>query len=41
MVLDMKSSKEIHAINSKDGYMIIKAKAIILAMGCREEQEEL
>ncbi|GAA0121022.1 FAD-dependent oxidoreductase [Clostridium faecium] len=36
MVLDMKSSKEIHAINSKDGYMIIKAKAIILAMGCRE-----
>jgi NADPH-dependent 2,4-dienoyl-CoA reductase/sulfur reductase-like enzyme len=36
MVLDMTKEKEIHAINSAEGYMVIKAKAIILAMGCRE-----
>ncbi|WP_461614606.1 NAD(P)/FAD-dependent oxidoreductase [Clostridium sp. Marseille-QA1073] len=36
MVLDVRSNKEIHAINSEDGYMIINTKAIILAMGCRE-----
>lgn len=36
MVLDVRPNKEIHAINSEDGYMIINTKAIILAMGCRE-----
>lgn len=36
MVLDVRPNKEIHAINSKDGYMIINTKAIIFAMGCRE-----
>ena len=36
MVLDLTKDKKIHAINTKDGYMIIEAKAVILAMGCRE-----
>lgn len=36
MVLDLTGDKKIHAINTKDGYMIIEAKAVILAMGCRE-----
>ncbi|SHH63431.1 Thioredoxin reductase [Caloranaerobacter azorensis DSM 13643] len=36
MVLDISKDKIVKAINSKDGFMIIKAKAIILAMGCRE-----
>ncbi|MGB6129634.1 MAG: FAD-dependent oxidoreductase [Psychrilyobacter sp.] len=36
MVLDVSKDKKIQAINSVDGYMEIEAKAIILAMGCRE-----
>lgn len=36
MVLHITKEKEVHAINTVDGYMIIKAKAIILSMGCRE-----
>ena len=36
MVLHISNDKEIHAINTEDGYMILKAKAIVLAMGCRE-----
>lgn len=36
MVLDIDENKVIHAINSNDGVLIIKAKTIILAMGCRE-----
>lgn len=36
MVLDIAQDRVVHAINMEDGYMIIKAKAIILAMGCRE-----
>ncbi|WP_411168679.1 NAD(P)/FAD-dependent oxidoreductase [Clostridium sp. MB05] len=36
MVLEIEESKRVHAINSKDGYMILEAEAIILAMGCRE-----
>ena len=36
MVLDVSGDKKIQAINSVDGYMEIEAKAIILAMGCRE-----
>ncbi|WBW99247.1 NAD(P)/FAD-dependent oxidoreductase [Oceanirhabdus sp. W0125-5] len=35
MVINIKN-KEIHAINSENGFMKIDAKAIILAMGCRE-----
>lgn len=36
MVLTLTAHKVIHAINPQDGYMKIHAKAIILAMGCRE-----
>jgi NADPH-dependent 2,4-dienoyl-CoA reductase/sulfur reductase-like enzyme len=36
MVLKLDSDKTVHAINSKSGYMKIKGKAIVLAMGCRE-----
>ena len=36
MVLDIESDKVVHAVNTKDGYMTIKANAIVLAMGCRE-----
>src|SRR3712207_1419026 len=36
MVLDVTNQKEVHAINSKDGYMLIEAKAVIFSMGCRE-----
>jgi NADPH-dependent 2,4-dienoyl-CoA reductase/sulfur reductase-like enzyme len=36
MVLTLTEDKIIHAINKEDGYMTIKAKAVILAMGCRE-----
>ena len=35
-VLDITSDKEITAINPQNGVFKIKAKAIILAMGCRE-----
>ncbi len=36
MVIDINQEKEITAINREDGLTVIKAKAIILAMGCRE-----
>jgi len=36
MVLDITQDRTIHAVNTKDGYVTISAKAIILAMGCRE-----
>ncbi|MCT4620026.1 MAG: NAD(P)/FAD-dependent oxidoreductase [Marinisporobacter sp.] len=36
MVLDIGENRELSAVNTKDGLMKIKAKAIILAMGCRE-----
>jgi NADPH-dependent 2,4-dienoyl-CoA reductase/sulfur reductase-like enzyme len=36
MVLDIEKDKTVHAINSEEGYMELKTKAIILAMGCRE-----
>ena len=36
MVLDISADKVITAINSEDGAFQIKARAIILAMGCRE-----
>lgn len=36
MVLDVSADKKVTAINSKDGLMVIDAKAIILCMGCRE-----
>lgn len=36
MVIEIKSNKEVHAINEEEGYIVLKTKAIILAMGCRE-----
>lgn len=36
MVLEITKDKQIHCVNSQDKYTIIQAKAIILAMGCRE-----
>lgn len=36
MVLEITPEKIVHAINTVDGYMMIEAKAIVLAMGCRE-----
>ena len=36
MVLDVSENKVVSAVNSVDGFMTLEAKAIILAMGCRE-----
>ena len=36
MVVDITKDKTVHAINTTDGYMELKAGAIVLAMGCRE-----
>ena len=36
MILDINSDKMITAINEEDGVLELKAKAVILAMGCRE-----
>lgn len=36
MVLGVTNDKEVHTLSSVHGYQILKSKAIILAMGCRE-----
>ncbi len=36
MVLDITPEKTIHAINKSQGFIEIKTRAIVLAMGCRE-----
>ena len=36
MVLDINSEREILAVNSREGLVKFKAKAIVLCMGCRE-----
>lgn len=36
-VMEITPEKKIYAMNKKDGYIEISAKAIILAMGCREK----
>ena len=36
MVLHITENKEIHYVSKAEGYNVISAKAIILAMGCRE-----
>ncbi|MFX1391192.1 MAG: NAD(P)/FAD-dependent oxidoreductase [Promethearchaeota archaeon] len=36
MVIDFTSDKKVYAVNNQEGLIEIKAKAIILAMGCRE-----
>jgi len=39
MVIHITEKKEIHGVNKEDGYFIIKAKSIVLAMGCRERTQ--
>ena len=39
MVLDISKDKTITAINKEDGIFSIKAKAVVLAMGCRERSK--
>ena len=36
MVLEIGNDKTVYAINTEEGFMELKTKAIILAMGCRE-----
>lgn len=36
MVLEITKEKQVHCVNSKNSYQILDAKAIVLAMGCRE-----
>ena len=36
MVLEITKDKQVHMVNTKDGYQILSAKSIVLAMGCRE-----
>lgn len=36
MVMDINSQKQVTAMNRTDGMFVIQAKAVILAMGCRE-----
>lgn len=36
MVLQLDAEKTVHAINSEYGYLKLRAKAVVLAMGCRE-----
>lgn len=36
MVIDISENKEVTVINREEGLQVIKAKAVILAMGCRE-----
>lgn len=36
MVLDVTADKEVHAISAAEGYTVYSAKAVIMAMGCRE-----
>ena len=36
MVLEITPEKTVYAVNRKDGCMELRAKAVVLAMGCRE-----
>lgn len=36
MVLQITQDKTVHAISSNEGYRVLEAKSIVLAMGCRE-----
>ena len=36
MVLDVTPEKEVHIVSSAAGYEVLEAKAVVLAMGCRE-----
>lgn len=36
MVLEITQNRQVHTVNTQDGYCIYDAKSIVLAMGCRE-----
>ena len=36
MVLQVTPEKQVHAVSKKEGYRVLEAKSIVLAMGCRE-----
>ena len=36
MVLEITQDRQVHTVNTQDGYCIYDAKSIVLAMGCRE-----
>lgn len=36
MVLEITKNKQVHCVNSANGYQILEAQSIVLAMGCRE-----
>ncbi|MBQ4075239.1 MAG: FAD-dependent oxidoreductase [Clostridia bacterium] len=36
MVLDINKNREVHVISTENGYQVLQAKSIVLAMGCRE-----
>lgn len=36
MALEITADKHVHVVNCKDGYQILQAESIVLAMGCRE-----
>ena len=36
MVLEINKEHQVHVISEKDGYRVLEAKSIVLAMGCRE-----
>ena len=36
MVLEVTKEKQVHCVSKTEGYRILEAKAIVLAMGCRE-----
>ena len=36
MVLHLEENRTVHAVNPTDGYLVLEAGSIVLAMGCRE-----
>lgn len=36
MVLEITKGRQVHCINAKNGYQVLEAGAVVLAMGCRE-----
>ena len=36
MVLDVTKEREVHAVSKEYGYQVLRGKAVVLAMGCRE-----
>ena len=36
LVLQVTPEKQVHAVSKKEGYRVLEAKSIVLAMGCRE-----